>query len=141
MKRNFKPNEFPFDDNDLSTPTNLMACLKRMDHDSINTPGYATQLHQAVTNQNSFDSDAWFDVGFEIGARPQLQEFAGALSKWHQLHGVQKQFLPDILADSFLNTSWVKEDLTAVGLVPGGVPPQRPKDQVEISVSHTSLGM
>lgn len=141
MKRNFKPHEFPFDDNDLSTPTKLMACLKRMDHDSINAHGYSFQLHQAVTNQNSFDSDEWFDVCFEIGARPQLQEFAGALSKWHQLHGVAKQFLPDILADSFVNTSWVKEDLTAVGMVPGESPQKRPTDQIKIEASHSSFEM
>lgn len=140
MKRTFKPNEFAFEQSDLDTPDKFMATLKRMDHDSINTPGYASQLFQAVTNQNSFDSDAWFDVGFEIGARPQLQELATSLAKWHDLHKVKSMFLPDLLADSFVNTSWVKEDLTAVGLVPGQSPGRRP-DQIQIEASHTSLSM
>ena len=141
MKRSFKPNEFSFDDSDLETPDKLMACLTRMDHTSINMPGYASQLFQVVTNQNSFDSDEWFDVCFEIGARPQLQEFATSLVKWHKLHDVNKQFLPDILADSFVNTSWVKDDLTSLGLVPGQLPQKRPEDAITIQASHTNLGM
>lgn len=141
MKRSFKPHEFFFDDADLATPDKLLACLSRMDPLRINATGYAFQLYQAVTNQNSFDSDEWFDVGFEIGARPQLQKFVAELGQWHQTYGVEKQFLPDILADSFLNTSWVKEDLIAAGMAPCQDLAKQPKDVHQIQASHTSLSM
>lgn len=141
MKRSFKPHEFVFDDADLATPDKFLACLNRMDPLRINATGYAFQLHQAVTNQNSFDSDEWFDVGFEIGARPQLQKFAAQLGQWHRTHSVDKQFLPDLLADSFLNTPWVKEDLTAAGMAPSQDWAKRPEDVHQIQASHTSLSM
>lgn len=141
MKRIFKLNEFSFSEAELETPDTLMECLRRMEHSQINAPGYATKLFQAVTNQNSFDSVAWSDVGFDILARPKLQEFVASLAEWHQTHRVEKQFLPDILADSFRNTAWVKEDLTAAGMAPGQLTVNPSGIQNPIEVSHSRLSM
>ena len=141
MKRSFTPAEFPFDDSDLDTPASFMACLNRMKPESINTPGYASKLFQAVTNQDYFDGDDWFDICFERKAIPQLQEFAKELVEWHEKNDVKQQFMPNMLAGSFLNTPHVKEELTAIGFVPGEMFQKAPVGEIKIEVSQTSFGM
>lgn len=147
MIRKFNLNEFSFSDDDLDTPDTLMECLRRMEPSQINASGYATKLYQAVTNQNSFSSDAWCAVSFPDSAikpelaRRQLQTFIASLAEWHQTYGVEQQFLPDILADSFYVTDWVQEDLTSAGMAPGQLTFNPSGIQNPIEVSHSRLSM
>lgn len=147
MKRKFNLNEFSFNDDDLATPDKLMECLKRTDPAKINEHFYATKLYQAVTNQDSFSSDEWCTVSFpdseldSVDARMQLQTFIAALAEWHQTNAVDKQFLPDILANSFYVTSWVQEDLTAAGMVPGQLIVKPLDTKYSVEVLHNSPSM
>lgn len=139
MKRTFKLNEFAFTPSDLDSPGALLATLGRMDPTQINTPGYASQLYQAVTNQGNFDSDSWFDISFEICSRQDLQDFSSKLASWHQEHAVKQLFLPNILADSAINTPWVKEDLENMGILSQASPQKINENIVQTSFTNMSL--
>lgn len=145
MKRTFNPNEFAFEQSDLDTPEALLATLNRMDPSSINTPGYASKLFQAVTNQNNFDNDAWVDMCMDICAKQQLQDFTQELGKWHESHNVKQLFLPDILADSYAHSAtskgWVHTIVDNAGIAPGAETGKRPTSEHQVQINHTGMGM
>lgn len=145
MKRTFSPSEFAFEQSDLATPASLLATLDRMDSTKIATPGYASKLFQAITNQNSFDDDLWIDLCMDVGHAKDLTDFTGALAQWHEKNNVKQLFLPDIVADSYAHSAatngWVHPIVDNAGLTPGAEPSKKPKGEHQVEISTTSLSM
>lgn len=145
MKRTFSPSEFAFEQSDLDTPASFLATLNRMDSAKIATPGYASKLFQAVTNQNSFDNDEWIDLCMDVGHASKLISFSNELGDWHEKNNVKQLFLPDIMADSYAhsaaNNGWVHQIVDGAGLTPGAEPSKRPKGEHQVQASLTNFSM
>ena len=128
--------EFQYAPRDFESPDALMRALERMDTALVNSHGYNQKFFQAVTNQGKFESDAWFDVAFDIGAKDSLRSFLERLSEWQTRSGSSKVFLPDIVEDAARSNAWVADALQASGFV---VAPEAPGRQVSEHTAELSL--
>ena len=128
--------EFQYAPRDFESPEALMRALERMDAAQVNSHGYNQKFFQAVTNQGKFESDAWFDVAFDIGAKESLRSFLERLSEWQTSSGSNKVFLPDIVEDAARSNAWVADALQASGLVAA---PEAPGRQVSEHTAELSL--
>ena len=128
--------EFQYAPRDFESPDALMRALERMDAAQVNSHGYNQKFFQAVTNQGKFESDAWFDVAFDIGAKESLRSFLERLSEWQTSSGSNKVFLPDIVEDAARSNAWVADALQASGLVAA---PEAPGRQVSEHTAELSL--
>ena len=128
--------EFQYAPRDFESPDALMRALERMDAAQVNSHGYNQKFFQAVTNQGKFESDAWFDVAFDIGAKESLRSFLERLSEWQTSSGSNKVFLPDIVEDAARSNAWVADALQASGLVAA---PEAPGRQVSEHMAELSL--
>ena len=128
--------EFQYAPRDFESPDALMRALERMDAAQVNSHGYNQKFFQAVTNQGKFESDAWFDVAFDIGAKDSLRSFLDRLSEWQTSSGSNKVFLPDIVEDAARSNAWVADALQASGLVAA---PEAPGRQVSEHTAELSL--
>ena len=128
--------EFQYAPRDFESPDALMRTLDRMDTTQVNSHGYNQKFFQAVTNQGKFESDAWFDVAFDIGAKDSLRSFLERLSEWQTRSGSSKVFLPDIVEDAARSNAWVADALQASGLVAA---PEAPGRQVSEHMAELSL--
>ena len=128
--------EFQYAPRDFESPDALMRALERMDAAQVNSHGYNQKFFQAVTNQGKFESDAWFDAAFDIGAKESLRSFLERLSEWQTSSGSNKVFLPDIVEDAARSNAWVADALQASGLVAA---PEAPGRQVSEHTAELSL--
>lgn len=128
--------EFQYAPCDFESPDALMRALERMDTALVNSYGYNQKFFQAVTNQGKFESDAWFDVAFDIGAKESLRSFLERLSEWQTSSESNKVFLPDIVEDAARSNAWVADALQASGLVAA---PEAPGRQVSEHTAELSL--
>lgn len=128
--------EFQYAPRDFESPDALMRALERMDTALVNSHGHNQKFFQAVTNQGKFESDAWFDVAFDIGAKESLHSFLERLSEWQTSSGSNKVFLPDIVEDAARSNAWVADALQASGLVAA---PEAPGRQVSEHTAELSL--
>ena len=128
--------EFQYAPRDFESPDALMRALERMDAAQVNSHGYNQKFFQAVTNQGKFESDAWFDVAFDIGAKESLRSFLERLSEWQTRSGSNKVFLPDIVEDAARSNAWVADALQASGFVAA---PEVPGRQVSEHTAELSL--
>ena len=128
--------EFQYAPRDFESPDALMRALERMDAAQVNSHGYNQKFFQAVTNQGKFESDAWFDVAFDIGAKESLRSFLERLSEWQTSSGSNKVFLPDIVEDAARSNAWVADALQASGFVAA---PEVPGRQVSEHTAELSL--
>ena len=128
--------EFQYAPRDFESPDALMRTLDRMDTTQVNSHGYNQKFFQAVTNQGKFESDAWFDVAFDIGAKDSLRSFLERLSEWQTRSGSSKVFLPDIVEDAARSNAWVADALQASGFVAA---PEVPGRQVSEHTAELSL--
>ena len=128
--------EFQYAPRDFESPDALMRTLDRMDTTQVNSHGYNQKFFQAVTNQGKFESDAWFDVAFDIGAKDSLRSFLERLSEWQTRCGSSKVFLPDIVEDAARSNAWVADALQASGFVAA---PEAPGRQVSEHTAELSL--
>lgn len=128
--------EFQYAPRDFESPDALMRALERMDAAQVNSHGYNQKFFQAVTNQGKFESDAWFDVAFDIGAKDSLRSFLERLSEWQTSSGSNKVFLPDIVEDAARSNAWVADALQASGFVAA---PEVPGRQVSEHTAELSL--
>ncbi len=128
--------EFQYAPRDFESPDALMRALERMDAAQVNSHGYNQKFFQAVTNQGKFESDAWFDVAFDIGAKESLRSFLERLSEWQTRSGSSKVFLPDIVEDAARSNAWVADALQASGFVAA---PEVPGRQVSEHTAELSL--
>lgn len=128
--------EFQYAPRDFESPDALMRTLDRMDTTQVNSYGYNQKFFQAVTNQGKFESDAWFDLAFDIGAKDSLRSFLDRLSEWQTRSGSSKVFLPDIVEDAARSNAWVADALQASGLVAA---PEAPGRQVSEHMAELSL--
>ncbi len=128
--------EFQYAPRDFESPDALMRALERMDAAQVNSHGYNQKFFQAVTNQGKFESDAWFDVAFDIGAKDSLRSFLERLSEWQTRSGSSKVFLPDIVEDAARSNAWVADALQASGFVAA---PEVPGRQVSEHTAELSL--
>ena len=128
--------EFQYAPRDFESPDALMRALERMDAAQVNSHGYNQKFFQAVTNQGKFESDAWFDVAFDIGAKDSLRSFLERLSEWQTRSGSNKVFLPDIVEDAARSNAWVADALQASGFVAA---PEVPGRQVSEHTAELSL--
>ena len=128
--------EFQYAPRDFESPDALMRALERMDAAQVNSHGYNQKFFQAVTNQGKFESDAWFDVAFDIGAKDSLRSFLDRLSEWQTSSGSNKVFLPDIVEDAARSNAWVADALQASGFVAA---PEVPGRQVSEHTAELSL--
>ena len=128
--------EFQYAPRDFESPDALMRTLDRMDTTQVNSHGYNQKFFHAVTNQGKFESDAWFDVAFDIGAKDSLRSFLERLSEWQTRSGSSKVFLPDIVEDAARSNAWVADALQASGFVAA---PEAPGRQVSEHTAELSL--
>ena len=128
--------EFQYAPRDFESPDALMRALERMDAAQVNSHGYNQKFFQAVTNQGKFESDAWFDVAFDIGAKDSLRSFLERLSEWQTRSGSSKVFLPDVVEDAARSNAWVADALQASGFVAA---PEVPGRQVSEHTAELSL--
>ena len=128
--------EFQYAPRDFESPDALMRALERMDAAQVNSHGYNQKFFQAVTNQGKFESNAWFDVAFDVGAKESLRSFLERLSEWQTSSGSNKVFLPDIVEDAARSNAWVADALQASGLVAA---PEAPGRQVSEHTAELSL--
>lgn len=128
--------EFQYAPRDFESPDALMRALERMDAAQVNSHGYNQKFFQAVTNQGKFESDAWFDVAFDIGAKDSLRSFLERLSEWQTRSGSSKVFLPDIVEDAARSNASVADALQASGFVAA---PEVPGRQVSEHTAELSL--
>lgn len=128
--------EFQYAPRDFESPDALMRALERMDAAQVNSHGYNQKFFQAVTNQGKFESNAWFDVAFDVGAKDSLRSFLDRLSEWQTSSGSNKVFLPDIVEDAARSNAWVADALQASGLVAA---PEAPGRQVSEHTAELSL--
>ena len=128
--------EFQYAPRDFESPDALMRALERMDTALVNSHGYNQKFFQAVTNQGKFESEAWFDLAFDIGAKDSLRSFLDRLSEWQTRSGSSKVFLPDIVEDAARSNAWVADALQASGFVAA---PEVPGRQVSEHTAELSL--
>lgn len=127
--------EFLYTSRDFESPDAFLAALDRMEPAHVNRSGYNQKFFQAVTNQGRFESDAWFDLAFDIGEKQSLHSFLERLSEWQTRSESGKTFLPDIVGDASRSNAWVADALQAhaLSIVPI-VPEKSPEHTFEFSL-------
>lgn len=102
-----------FTKQDFETPDSFLSFLRRLPEGPV-----PSKIINAITNEDRFSSDAWYDMVFDVGQKDECLSFISQLKDWHQHRSIPLSCVPDILEMASSQHPWIENALNLTQFAP-----------------------